>query len=130
MEDFDLNDSPELNITPLVDIMLVLLAILMVTTPAVTYKEDINLPEGSKSSKMKNTTSLVVRMDRDKKIYIDKDVYLFDNFIDSMSLRSASYDKSQQVYLRADKMIVYGDVVFILKVLKDLGFSKVSLVTS
>lgn len=41
------DEKPELNITPLVDIMLVLLAILMVTAPSITYEEKINLPQGS-----------------------------------------------------------------------------------
>ena len=45
----DWDEKPELNITPLVDIMLVLLAILMVTTPAIIYKENIKLPTGTKS---------------------------------------------------------------------------------
>ena len=43
------DEAPELNITPLVDIMLVLLAILMVTMPTITYQEDITLPDGSKA---------------------------------------------------------------------------------
>ena len=49
---FDWEEKPELNITPLVDIMLVLLAILMVSTPTITYQEDITLPKGSKSKKV------------------------------------------------------------------------------
>lgn len=130
MDDFDLEDKPELNITPLVDIMLVLLAILIVTTPAVTYKEDINLPAGSKSNKVEKSPMLIVRMDKNKLIYIDKETYKFDEFADNISLRGGLYDKTRQVYLRADRSIAYGDIVFILKVLKDVGFSKISLVTS
>lgn len=130
MDDFELEDKPELNITPLVDIMLVLLAILIVTTPAVTYKEDINLPTGSKSKKVEKSPMLIVRMDKNKQIYVDKDVYKFNEFADNISLRSKNYDKTRQVYLRADRDIAYGDVVFILKILKDVGFIKISLVTS
>ncbi len=54
----DWDDAPELNITPLVDIMLVLLAILMVTTPAMVYQEKIVLPDGSKSSIIKKIPEL------------------------------------------------------------------------
>ncbi|MBP5779225.1 MAG: biopolymer transporter ExbD, partial [Campylobacter sp.] len=46
---FDYDEKPELNITPLVDIMLVLLAILMVATPAIIYEEKIQLPDSSKT---------------------------------------------------------------------------------
>ncbi|PAF50279.1 biopolymer transporter ExbD [Helicobacter sp. 13S00401-1] len=127
---FEWDEKPELNITPLVDIMLVLLAILMVTTPSIVYKESINLPHGSKTQKANDTDMLVVRMDKNKKIYIGKDTYNFLSFPDNLALKSQNYDKTKQVYIRADKSIAYGDVVFLLKVLKDTGFSKVALVTS
>lgn len=130
MEEFNWDEKPELNITPLVDIMLVLLAILMISTPAIVYKEDINLPSGQNSKKASKTPMLVVRMDKNKQIYIDKDVYSFDSFTDNLSLKSGNYDKKRQVYIRADKSLAYGDVVYILKVLKDVGFTKVALVTS
>ena len=49
---YDFNQKPDLNITPLVDVMLVLLAILMVTAPVINYEESINLPKGSKSKQV------------------------------------------------------------------------------
>jgi len=49
---YDYEQKPDLNITPLVDVMLVLLAILMVTAPVIEYEENINLPKGSKSKKI------------------------------------------------------------------------------
>jgi biopolymer transport protein ExbD len=49
---YNYNEKPELNITPLVDVMLVLLAILMVTAPVLEYEENINLPQGSRSAKV------------------------------------------------------------------------------
>ena len=51
---FDYNQKPDLNITPLVDIMLVLLAILMVTAPVIEFEEPINLPTGSKSQQVQD----------------------------------------------------------------------------
>lgn len=51
---YDFNQKPDLNITPLVDIMLVLLAILMVTAPVLEFEEQINLPSGSKSKQIQN----------------------------------------------------------------------------
>ena len=49
---YDFNQKPELNVTPLVDIMLVLLAILMVTAPVIEFEESVNLPKGSKSKQV------------------------------------------------------------------------------
>lgn len=126
----DWDEKPELNITPLVDIMLVLLAILMVTTPAVVYKEQISLPQGSKKTKVGVDDKLEVRMDIDKNIYIEKDVFSMATFPDNFNLLSSRYDKNSNVFIRADKRLQYQDVIFLLKSIKEAGFTKVSLVTT
>ncbi|MCE3036514.1 biopolymer transporter ExbD [Helicobacter sp. faydin-H20] len=126
----DWDEKPELNITPLVDIMLVLLAILMVTTPTVIYKEQILLPQGTKKTKVGNDKKIEVRMDINRNIYVDKDVYTLSNFPDNLNLLASRYDKSSSVYIRADKNLQYQDVIFLLKSIKEAGFSKVSLVTT
>ena len=97
MDDLEIEEKPELNITPLVDIMLVLLAILMVTTPAITYREDINLPDGSKSKKAEINPTISVRIDKNKTIHIDKDVLSFNDFKENFSLRANRYDKTKSV---------------------------------
>ena len=120
MINFD--ENPELNITPLVDIMLVLLAILMVTTPAIVYEEQITLPDGSKSKVLsQEIKSLTVRLDA--KISLSE---LGDNLI----LISKKYDKNSPVYIKADKRLIYDDVMFVLKSMKNAGFSKVALETN
>lgn len=129
-EQFGLDDKPDLNITPLVDIMLVLLAILMVTTPTIVYKEDISLARGSKTQKVVSEPILEVRIDKARNIYIGDSTYSFKNFTDSFNLLSQGYDKGTEVRIRADKDIVYGDVIFVLKSIKEAGFLKVSLITN
>lgn len=129
-DDFGLSDKPELNITPLVDIMLVLLAILMVTTPTIVYKEDINLARGSKTQKVIDEPIIEVRIDREKNIYIKDSTYNFDTFTDNFNLLGQGYDKATEVRIRADKDINYGDVIFVLKSIKEAGFLKVSLITN
>ena len=74
-DEFDLDEKPELNITPLVDVMLVLLAILMIGIPTITYQEDITLPRGSKSKKLEQDSILEVRVSLDKKVYVRDEVY-------------------------------------------------------
>ena len=59
---FNWDETPDLNITPLVDIMLVLLAILMVTAPVIVYEEEISLPKGSKSSKAVEDAKIEIRV--------------------------------------------------------------------
>ena len=129
-DDFDWEEKPELNITPLVDIMLVLLAILMVSTPTITYQEDITLPKGSKTKKIAKDSMLEIRISANRKIHIRDKVYELKNFADSFILFSKSFDKDTNVFIRADKNLKYEDVIYILKTAKEAGFLKVSLITS
>ncbi len=126
---YEWDENPDLNITPLVDIMLVLMAILMVTAPTIIYQEKITLPKGSKTQTLQKIKSIEIRMDRDGVIYFLKDRYKKISFPDSFMLKTESMDKSIPVYIRADRMLRYKDVMFLLKTVKEAGFSKVSLVT-
>lgn len=125
----DWEERPDLNITPLVDIMLVLLAILMVTTPAIIYEENIKLPEGSKTKSLGKIPDLEIRITKDKKVYVGKNQYQYNAFADSFILFSKSIPKTTTVYIRADKDLQYGSIMYILKSVKEAGFFKVSLIT-
>ena len=126
---FDYNQKPDLNITPLVDVMLVLLAILMVTTPVVEYEEQINLPKGSHSSRVQTIKKINILVTLDKKIFINKKAYQFDTFADNFVLYAKDKNRQIPVYIRADKSLKYEDVIYILKTVKEVGFLKVALVT-
>ncbi|WP_366936148.1 biopolymer transporter ExbD [Helicobacter sp.] len=126
---YNWNETPELNITPLVDIMLVLLAILMVTAPVIVYQEEIVLPQGSRSVKVQEDSKIEIRMDVKRNIYLKDEVLTFDSFPDAFVVFANSYDKNTQVYIRADKNLKYDDVIYVLKITKQTGFSRVSLVT-
>lgn len=129
MINFD--ENPELNITPLVDIMLVLLAILMVTTPAIIYEEQISLPDGSKSKVLsQELKSLTVRIDSQRQVYIEQSKMSLNELSDNLVLISKKYDKNSPVYIKADKRLIYNDVMFVLKSMKNAGFSKVALETN
>lgn len=123
------DETPELNITPLVDIMLVLLAVLMVTIPAVSYREDIALPQGSKTKQLKESAILEVQINQKREILMRGKKYSFESFADDFSLFSQKLSKQTPIYISADKNLIYNDVIFVLKVVKEAGFSKASLVT-
>jgi len=123
------DDSPDLNITPLVDVMLVLMAILMITAPTITFQEQIDLPQGSKTVKVEKPKTLTIRMDKNQKIYLHKDVYALDTFADDFVNKSAKFDKTSEVYIRADENLKYKNVMYLLKSVKAAGFDKVSLIT-
>jgi biopolymer transport protein ExbD len=128
---YDWDETPDLNITPLVDIMLVLLAILMVTTPAVIYEEKIILPSGTKSHVIQKVPEIEIRIAKDRKVYVLKDSFNINEFPDNFVLISQkySYDKTT-VYIKADEALMYKDVMFVLKSVKEAGFTKVSLETN
>ncbi|WP_309498969.1 biopolymer transporter ExbD [Sulfurovum sp.] len=126
---FAWDDSPDLNITPLVDVMLVLMAILMVTAPTVTFQEQLTLPDGSKSVQVANPKTLTIRMDKNKTIYLNKDTYALDTFADDFVNQSVKFDKNSEVYIRADENLEYKNVMYLLKSVKAAGFQKVSLIT-
>ncbi|KYJ87397.1 biopolymer transporter ExbD [Sulfurovum riftiae] len=126
---FSWDDSPDLNITPLVDVMLVLMAILMITAPTITFQEQIDLPQGSKTVKVNKPKTLTIRMDKKQKIYLNNDVYALDTFADDFVNKSAKMDKNSEVYIRADEQLRYKDVMYLLKSVKAAGFEKVSLIT-
>ncbi|MDQ7085557.1 MAG: biopolymer transporter ExbD [Sulfurovum sp.] len=126
---FNWDDSPDLNITPLVDVMLVLMAILMVTAPTITFQEQITLPQGSKSVQVEKPKTLTIRIDKDKKIYINNDTYGLDTFADDFINMSVKFDKTSEVYIRADENLQYKTVIYILKSIKSAHFENVSLLT-
>jgi len=126
---FSWDDSPDLNITPLMDVMLVLMAILMVTAPTLTYQEQINLPQGSKTVQVTKPKTLTIRMDKNRKIYLKSDTYGLDTFADDFVNQSIKYDKNAEVYINADEVLQYRDIMYLLKSVKAAGFEKVSLIT-
>lgn len=126
---YDFNQKPDLNITPLVDIMLVLLAILMVTAPVIEFEEPVNLPNGSKSKQVQDIKKISIVITKDRKIVINKKAYEIESFADSFTLFSNNKDKKTLIHIRADKTLIYDDVIFVLKTVKEAGFFKVSLIT-
>ncbi len=127
---FNWDENPDLNITPMVDIMLVLMAILMVTAPIMEYQDDISLPQGSVAKAAHKVPDLTVSVTGNRTIYVNKKKYDFKTFADDFVLGSKKYPKETVVYIKADKSLKYDDVMFLLKVIKESGFSKVSLVTN
>ncbi|EAI6917665.1 ExbD/TolR family protein [Campylobacter jejuni] len=124
------DEKPELNITPLVDIMLVLLAILMVTAPSITYEEKINLPQGSqKNTSTPTVKSLIISINAKKEIFLNQEKYDFISFADNLAQRKAQFNTEDPVFICADKSLKYDDVISVLRSVKNLGFNKVALQT-
>lgn len=126
---YDYNQKPDLNITPLVDIMLVLLAILMVTAPVIEFEEPINLPKGSKSKQIQAVKKIDILITKDRKVLVNKKRYSLENFSDNFVLFVKNKDRKTPIHIRAEKSLQYNDVIFVLRSVKEAGFFKVALIT-
>ena len=94
------------------------------------YQEQINLPKGSKTTKVgADENALLIEIDKDLNIQYDGEKYTLDSFPDAFQLKTANIDKEKAVYINADKDILYDNVIYLLKVVKDSGFTKASLLT-
>lgn len=123
------DENPELNITPLVDIMLVLLAIMMVVAPTMVYEEKISLPDGSKTTQLAQNAPIHIVVDKHKNIKLDNVNYEYKTFMDNFGLYAQKMDRKSVVLISADKTLEYGVVMGILGAIKQSGFKEVSLVT-
>ena len=126
---FDYNQKPDLNITPLVDIMLVLLAILMVTAPVLEFEEPINLPKGSASKQIQAVKKVDILITKEKIVIVNKKRYELNNFADNFVLYAKDKNRETPIHIRADKTLIYNDIMYVLKSVKEAGFYKVALIT-
>ncbi|PHR58124.1 MAG: biopolymer transporter ExbD [Arcobacter sp.] len=128
---YDWDETPELNITPLVDVMLVLLAILMVIAPTIVYEELIKLPSGSAKKALTKIPPVSITINKNKEILIKGEKFNFKGFEDNFYLFAQDkLDSKAAVLISADKRLSYGEVMMILGSVKRAGFTEVSLATN
>lgn len=116
----------EINVTPLVDVMLVLLIIFMVTAPMMQQGIDVNLPQEAAANLDPSRERLVLTLAKNERMYLN------DRRIDlpelEQQLRQAA-GTTREVFLRADKDVPYGTVVKMMAVIKQAGVEKLGIVT-
>ncbi len=117
----------DINITPLVDVVLVLLVIFMITAPVLQSGIEVNIPK-TRTVKEITEQRLVVTIDRDQNVFLgDKPVNVHDL---GQRLRDASGDSSRKViYLRADVRVPFGAFASVMDAVKQAGITNISVVT-
>ncbi len=113
----------EINVTPFVDVMLVLLVIFMVTAPLLQQGMDVNLPKTS-GKEMTPSERIVVTIKKDGSIYVDKSAVNMDGLKSMLSGKSG-----KDVFLKADRDVPYGLVVEVMGELKEIGIERLGMVT-
>jgi biopolymer transport protein TolR len=118
----------EINVTPFVDVMLVLLIVFMVTAPLLTVGVPIELPDSRGQQLQTNKEPLTISLQRDGKVYIQEtEVQLSELATRLRAIAKSGYE--EQIFVRGDKGIDYGTVMKVMGRIKAGGFTRVSLVT-
>jgi len=118
----------EINVTPLVDVMLVLLIIFMVTAPMLTQGVDVNLPQANAKAMRAEEERLVITVDMHSRIFIGKQPVEF-NRLQSALAAIVAQRVDRQVYFRADRTVPYGFVVKVIAEVRNAGVEKLGMVT-
>jgi biopolymer transport protein TolR len=113
----------EINVTPFVDVMLVLLIIFMVTAPLLQQGIDVNLPQ-AKGKEMTPTERIVITIKKEGKIYLDKSSVTIETLKSKLASKT-----NKEVFLKADKTVPYGTVVKVMGELREIGIEKLGMVT-
>jgi biopolymer transport protein TolR len=117
-----------INVTPMVDVMLVLLIVFMVTAPLLTVGVTVNLPKVESQSLDAQREPLEITLNENNELFIGDEVVIFDELISKV--RAVAGNNSDiRIFLRADTNINYGEVMQVLGALNTSGFLKIALVT-
>ena len=118
----------EINVTPFVDVMLVLLIIFMVTAPMMIQGVDVSLPEATSKPLESLQEQLVVTIDKNNQVYIN-DFHVGSENLKEKLMQITKNQKADEIYLRADKTVAYGMVVYVMSEIKGAGIEKLGMIT-
>lgn len=118
----------DINITPFVDVLLVLLIIFMVAAPMMIGSVNIDLPKGSSGAVSEKIQPIAVTIKQDGSIYLQEDKVKL-NLLPKLILNITNNNIGTKIFVRADNRIDYGRVMDVVKTINSAGYSKVVLVT-
>ena len=118
----------DINVTPFVDVMLVLLIIFMVTAPMMVQGVDVDLPKATSKALKGSEDRLIISVDEESRVYINEQVVSVEFLTKKLSAILENFDK-KNVYLRADKKVSYGIVVNVISKIKKAGVDSLGMIT-
>jgi biopolymer transport protein ExbD len=122
-----LDEMHEINVTPFIDVMLVLLIIFMVAAPLATVDIAVNLPTSAAEQQPRPPMPLYLTVKADLGLALGDDLVTRDE-LDSALDAASKGDRDTRVFLRADKSVPYGEIMAVLNLVRGAGYLKIALV--
>jgi biopolymer transport protein TolR len=116
----------EINVTPLVDVMLVLLIVFMVTAPLMTSGVNVDLPKTNASPVAQDSKPITVSIAADGKVYLAEDALDLPDLVAKLQADSQN-DPERRIFVRGDKDVPYGRIIEVMGTITQGGFTKVAL---
>jgi biopolymer transport protein TolR len=116
----------EMNLTPLIDVMVVLLIVFMISAPLMTVTVPVDLPNVGKGAAADGEDPLVISIDKNNEVYLQDQKIKLEELIPR--LQAISAQKEQRLFIRGDQGLSYGKIMSIMSQLTAAGFTKVGLV--
>jgi biopolymer transport protein ExbD len=125
--DDDLTEVHEINVTPFIDVILVLLIIFMIAAPLATVDISVDLPAANAEQQARLDKPLFLTLKSDLSLMIDNDPVSRVSLSNSLD-QATNSNKQQRIFLRADKAVSYGDLMALMNDLRSAGYLHVALV--
>ena len=118
----------EINVTPFVDVMLVLLIIFMVTAPLLTAGVKVNLPESSANVLSEKTEPITISINKKGQVFLQNKKFSNEELISKL-IELKKNNKDLKIFIRGDKSLNYGKIISIMGDINKAGIKKVALIT-
>ena len=118
----------EINVTPFVDVMLVLLIVFMVTAPLLTVGIPVDLPKIKANALTDQKDPIEITVKLDGTVYLGESIVEVDNIIPRLNAIT-ELNKEARIYVRGDRVVAYGRIMEIMSLVNSAGYVKVALVT-
>ncbi|MEK1934088.1 MAG: TonB system transport protein ExbD [Pararhizobium sp.] len=123
----DLQENSEINVTPFIDVMLVLLIIFMVAAPLATVDMKVDLPQSAAQPAKRDDKPVFVTLKADLSLALGNEETARDNFVAELG-RITEGNTQTRILLRADKAVDYGELMAVMNLIQRAGYTKIGLV--